>query len=249
MYAAVPLPPLPECRLVKGAQDWPRGLQIREMGGSIHSASVPVISITYQGKIPLVLAAGTIVEGGFQNRMLAQTLMLPAGDTTVYAQVLCAEKGRWAGNSARFTRLKSPPDGMLNALAVSAGKQQMLWKCVDTMLARQGIKSATANASMLRNSAERVYDTLVPCSQGWWKNGKGPQGWLALYDKQLYMGESWPNAALAKQAFTERINAFWGANIGQLLPAYTWPPPTAVTHILRAGQGHEIVTFTPPAAP
>lgn len=57
--------------------------------------SVPELEVENLGEMPVLLAAGDVVTGGKQDRILTESTLLPAKSGKVKVAVNCVEHGRW----------------------------------------------------------------------------------------------------------------------------------------------------------
>ncbi|MBM4365457.1 MAG: hypothetical protein FJ102_04530 [Deltaproteobacteria bacterium] len=57
--------------------------------------SVPQLEVENVGEMPVLLAAGDVVTGGKQDRILTESMLLPARSGKVKVAVNCVEHGRW----------------------------------------------------------------------------------------------------------------------------------------------------------
>ena len=87
-----------------GHLDWTgKGLQIDEVEGG----SVPELRVTNTTDQPQLILEGDILEGGRQDRMAGETVLVMPGESIVIP-VNCVEAGRWnSGRGHRSTGLKS----------------------------------------------------------------------------------------------------------------------------------------------
>jgi hypothetical protein len=80
---------------------WAAGsLDVAEREGS------PVVGelvLNNSSRRPLVILEGDVLQGGWQDRMLARSLVLAPNEARV-ADALCVEHGRWSGTSAHAAR-------------------------------------------------------------------------------------------------------------------------------------------------
>jgi len=116
---------------------------------------VPVLTAINRGTRPVLLAEGETVNGGFQNRTLNVSVLLPAGATT-RIPVSCVEAGRWGGARRGFERgaMQAPrrvrrakQHGVRRNLVtndVKASDQGLVWEMVSHELSRMQIDAPTA---------------------------------------------------------------------------------------------------------
>lgn len=69
-------------------------LAVTEVG---HQMQVASLRVHNRGKHPVLVMAGEVVQGGQQDRVMAEDLLLPPSDAPVTVTVNCVEQGRWGG--------------------------------------------------------------------------------------------------------------------------------------------------------
>lgn len=74
--------------------------KVRELPGG---PSVGSLAVTNTAGVPLLLLEGQLLEGGWQNRMVAQSTLLAPG-AEVPLDVVCVEQGRWHGVTGHAAR-------------------------------------------------------------------------------------------------------------------------------------------------
>ena len=111
-------------------------LTVTEAG---HSMEVASLRVHNRGKYPVLVMAGEIVEGGQQDRVITQDLLLQPSDSPVIVSVNCVERGRWGGGQSfgyggqaemglrRVVQVRRNQDATWEAVAsVNSGKAEML---------------------------------------------------------------------------------------------------------------------------
>src|SRR3954451_5600838 len=58
--------------------------------------SVESLTVTNPAEKPMLMLEGQILEGGWQNRMLARSVLV-AAQAELAVEVVCVEAGRWGG--------------------------------------------------------------------------------------------------------------------------------------------------------
>lgn len=70
--------------------------------------SVPSLTLTSTGKLPSLVLEGTVLEGGWQHRVLLHSVLMAPGQK-LDVDVACVEAGRWrGGKSHRVGRRRAP---------------------------------------------------------------------------------------------------------------------------------------------
>ena len=123
--------------------------------GEEQQEHVPVLTAVNRGALPVLLAEGETVNGGYQNRTLNVSVLLAAGATT-QIPVSCVEAGRWGGGHRGFSRGASQAPrrvrrekqlGVRDNVVLNqmkASDQGRVWHAVDYELQRYGIDAATS---------------------------------------------------------------------------------------------------------
>lgn len=88
---------------------------------------VNFLDLHNQSKQTLYLLAGEMVIGGKQDRIVAENILIPPGQTTTI-QVFCVEKGRWRYQTAKFQTNAVLAHNKLRLVAQSAKNQGAVWR-------------------------------------------------------------------------------------------------------------------------
>ena len=136
-----------------------------KLGGSIQvterpTADVPTLTATNIDQQPVLLLEGEIVNGGFQDRILNASVILPAG-ASVELPVSCVEHARWSGNSDfqrdgfRATRrvrrtTQTGVDSNLRNYGKRRSDQSAVWETVHHELNRLSVQHPTGSMAGVR---------------------------------------------------------------------------------------------------
>ncbi len=123
----------------------PQNYQQLSGGGS---ASVNNLYIENKSKDTLYIMAGEIVQGGKQDRVIAQDMVIPPNSGKINLSVFCVEKGRWAykksKNKNNFEGYYGVSSIALRKVVDTEQKQQKVWKEVARSNAKNAVKSGTS---------------------------------------------------------------------------------------------------------
>jgi hypothetical protein len=132
---------------VRELSDMPRGAEVRKLSFENRSAS------------PLLVPGGSVLAGGFQDRMVVRDFVLEPGEVAQVA-VFCTEKSRWRGirhgdiTEGRFRVLPTLAGSWLRATGELEAEQARVWKRVDQVNAAHCKTSYTgALAATLEDAA------------------------------------------------------------------------------------------------
>lgn len=121
-------------------------VQVSELEGA---ARVDALVVHNPGPSPVLLVEGELLEGGWQDRVLSQDLLLLAGSSAV-AEVCCVEQGRWHGATGHNARGRLAPIHVRSGLRAGTGqRQQQVWARVADYEQRLGATGTSALARHL----------------------------------------------------------------------------------------------------
>ncbi|QNG35556.1 hypothetical protein F1C76_02090 [Geodermatophilaceae bacterium NBWT11] len=127
------------------------------------SPSVDQLVVTNRTEKPVLLLAGELLEGGWQNRTLtASTVLAPATPTVL--PVLCVEHGRWGGGEAHRRQARRAPVALRPDLE-HPDAQARVWRRVSGYTAVAGPSPTDSLLDRLdrtRPEAERLTAGLTP---------------------------------------------------------------------------------------
>lgn len=115
---------------------------IRELKNR-EGAERSVLVVKNLSKDSIFLTRGDVVSGGKQDRMLAQTSVLPPGKKSTYVDVYCVEKGRWDKKPKSFTAATAA-DHELKKVMDTRKTQNAIWRNIDDRYRRQNIQTENA---------------------------------------------------------------------------------------------------------
>lgn len=117
------------------------GVQVAEREGS------PVVGelvVSNRGAAPVLLLEGEMLEGGWQNRTLARSVLLAPGERSV-VEVCCVEQGRWGGAPGHHGRARRVAPSVVGGLRhPNGGRQGQVW---DRVRRYESVVGATATTS------------------------------------------------------------------------------------------------------
>lgn len=133
-----------------------QALDLLEIGERAGGAIVPEVDVFNRGAEPVLILEGDTLIGAKQNRVVARTVLVPAGKPMT-VPVGCMERGRWAAQSRGFvpgTCRAEPALRRETVKEVVASRrrggpghldQARLWMQVGSKLACEGVDSPTSD--------------------------------------------------------------------------------------------------------
>jgi hypothetical protein len=110
---------------------------------------------------PLLLLKGQLLAGGWQNRMVADSVLIAPHDE-IAVGVVCVEAGRWKGARRHGDSRGRATTRVQASLNAGGDRQQEVWRRVDEYADRFG-RNAT---SSFTEHASRAADTVAPLVRG-----------------------------------------------------------------------------------
>ena len=128
-------------------------IRITEAG--LHgSGEVNTLHIENVGNQPIMILAGEVVQGGKQDRMIGQDLILQPGIGKKDISVFCVEHGRWQsrGDGMSFNSYAHASSNELRKAARVEKSQQQVWNRVSETTAKNEAQTKTGTLTALQDS-------------------------------------------------------------------------------------------------
>ncbi len=111
--------------------------EIHYMNGS----DVNLLEVINHTKKAILVNSGEIIAGGKQDRVIAETKLIPPGGSeTTYLNVFCIEKGRWTKKEKSFKYAGAADMDLRKKIDVSA-RQAEVWKEIDRQFKERKLES------------------------------------------------------------------------------------------------------------
>lgn len=116
-------------------------------------ADVNWLQLTNHSKQDVVIQSGEILDGGKQDRMVAETKIIAAGSTD-YVNVYCVEKRRWSKKAKGF-KTAGVANSDLQKMMNLKSRQSEVWKEIDRQFAKSKKTSETVSYVELYENATK----------------------------------------------------------------------------------------------
>ncbi|MDX6241048.1 MAG: hypothetical protein QOG10_5872 [Kribbellaceae bacterium] len=153
---------------VWGEYAGPRGYSVNaktaELAEQANGPTVSSLVATNTGDRPLLMLEGQVLEGGWQNRLLGRSVLVPAG-TSLDLEVVCVEKGRWGGGRDHAWNERRASLRVRSGLNTGEDRQGEVWRRVTEYDARYGpnaTSSFAVHADRAVQDVRRLVDGLGP---------------------------------------------------------------------------------------
>ena len=117
-------------------------------------ATVSGLVIDNRGAVHVLLLAGEILQGGKQNRIVIEDVLVPPRSGPLTLPVYCVEQGRWAGAGKQFTTRETLAAPQLRARMLERSDQREVWAEVDRYAKRAAAPSATGSYQAIPDKPE-----------------------------------------------------------------------------------------------
>jgi hypothetical protein len=180
-----------------------------EVGELPSGPQVNSLVIDNPGPMPLLLIEGSLLEAGWQHRVLRRDTLVGASDRHI-AEVACVERGRWQGSTGQELGRETAPLRVRAALREEHLDQGRVWAEVDNYQARL---ARTPTASLVETVRRRRADLdqlvgglpVLAGQRGVIIGIAGQPVWLDLVDHPDTLAERWP--ALLRAAAVDALDA------------------------------------------
>ncbi len=115
-------------------------------GGTVNTLFVENVS-----KDTIIVLSGEVVQGGQQDRVIAQDFVLYPKSGKKDVSVYCVEHGRWNG-SAGFKEYFSISSKEVRKAATVTKDQRVVWNTVEETTTKNGARSSTGTLAELKRS-------------------------------------------------------------------------------------------------
>lgn len=118
---------------------------------------VQSLTVTNTADCPLLLLEGQVLQGGWQNRMVARSVIVAPNDE-LDVSVVCVEAGRWNGQLHQADSRRRASTRVRSGLRASGDRQSAVWRRVSEYDSRYG---SNATSSFIEH-ADRAADDIIP---------------------------------------------------------------------------------------
>ncbi len=144
---------------VWGEYDGPRGYDVdaaqavlvEKQGGP----SVSTLTATNQGSRPLLMLEGQLLEGGWQHRLLALSVLVAPG-AVHDLDVVCVEQGRWGGGRRHGSNDRRASLRVRSGLNTGVERQGEVWDRVAELESRYGASPTSSFVDYVEQGADDV---------------------------------------------------------------------------------------------
>lgn len=105
--------------------------------------------------LPLLLLKGQLLEGGWQDRMVAESLVIPPNEELAVS-VVCVEVGRWNGRPQHGDSCRRATTRVQAGLRAGGDRQREVWNRVSEYDAHYGRNATSSFIEHANRAAQRV---------------------------------------------------------------------------------------------
>ncbi len=117
-------------------------------------ATVSALVIENRDSAHVLLLAGEILQGGKQNRIVLEDVLVPPRSGPLTLPVYCVEQGRWVGEGKAFAPREVVAAPQLRARMLERSEQREVWAEVDRYAKSAAAPSATGSYLAIHDKAE-----------------------------------------------------------------------------------------------
>jgi hypothetical protein len=164
------------------------------------------LQVTNKSNQNIIIQSGEIVEGGKQDRMIAETKFIAPGKTD-YLNVFCIEKRRWDKNPKSFKHRGVGNSKVRKAMDVSK-RQSQVWKEIDNQFAEKNKKSETWSYLQLENAATVDTGYIRYFTKKYIEDTSNIAGFIFITGNQIISTEIFATEALLKISFDQLLSSY-----------------------------------------
>lgn len=184
-------------------------VRITEIPGATN-ADVRVLIMRNTGKETIIVNSGGIVSGGKQDRIIAETNILPPGKEKHYIDVYCAEKGRWSRKPKEFS-YNRPADVALRRVMDIEKLQYKIWEEIEGQYKASGKNSETRAYKNLYNDqrflqADSNYVKFF--TRKFVQSDSNYAGFIAITSNQIIVTDLFATKEMTSAAFLTLIRSY-----------------------------------------
>jgi hypothetical protein len=163
----------------------------------------------------IVVNRGDVVEGGKQDRIIAETTIIPPGKEKQYVNVYCVEKGRWDKKPKNF-RYYAPADRKLKKILDVKRTQHEIWKAIDERYKEIGLKNDTwAYKNVSKASAPVDTGYIRFFTRKFIESDRNFSGFIAVTDNTIIGCNLYANADLQDIQFAANLAEYVEVAVAQ----------------------------------
>jgi hypothetical protein len=171
-------------------------------------ADVNWLQVTNRSKQDLMMQSGEIVAGGKQDRMIAETKILPPG-TTDYIHVYCVEKRRWDRKSKQFTSSGFAANSELRKVMDINARQNAVWKEIDRQYASAKKSNETVSYLHLYNDSVWIDTSYYNYFTNLYsKTDSSFAGYIFITGNRILSCELFTSAELTDVSFNNMLTSY-----------------------------------------
>jgi hypothetical protein len=181
-----------------------------ELGGS---GTVNTLFIENISKDTIFIMAGEIVQGGKQDRVIAQDVLLPPASGKINLSVFCVEQGRWTygdKTDKSFNQYYGLPNMQLRNTVEKANSQSKVWQEVARTNEKNKVNPSTGAYTAQLNSDD--YKKQFADYQGFFtekfKNDKNIIGVIVVTGERVVGCDMFASADLFQTQFNSLLSSY-----------------------------------------
>ncbi|MFI5218284.1 MAG: ARPP-1 family domain-containing protein [Bacteroidia bacterium] len=118
--------------------------------------TVNTLFIQNFSKDTVIIIGGEVVQGGKQDRMISQDIIIPPNSKKINLSVFCVEHGRWTyhdGKEKSFRGSSTIPNTEVRKAAMIKKDQSQVWDRVSDVTSKNAAESSTGTYSAMDSSS------------------------------------------------------------------------------------------------
>ncbi len=170
-------------------------------------SNVNVLNLLNTSKEHILVESGDLLKGGKQDRMFAETKLIPPNKEVDFLSVYCIEKGRWDKKAKSFSY------GGFAGVDVrksgdSIGGQQHVWKEIEKEFAAEKVISETFPYLQVKQKKTVLPDYIAYFKNRFAQSDSLYAGFIVVSDSTIIGCDIFANEKLLIASFDNLINSY-----------------------------------------
>jgi len=171
-------------------------------------ANVHLLSVKNKSKQPILIQSGDMISGGKQDRMVAETKIIPPNAEEEFIQVYCIERGRWDKKVKPF-KYGGNADAWLQKIMDSTNQQQHIWKEIEHRLPiNNNVVTTFPYLQSFNDSINASKDYIDFFTQKFKASDSSFAGFIAITDTGIINCQVFAHSSLTINAYSSLLQAW-----------------------------------------
>jgi hypothetical protein len=174
-----------------------------------------VLTVKNLSNDSILINRGEVISGGKQDRIVAETTIVPPGKEKKYLNVFCAEKGRWDNKRKPFRYFASADQKLKKVMDVKR-TQKDVWKAIDEQYKAERKQTETWAYKEVSKSAALIDTGYIKFfTRKFLESDRNFCGFIAVTDNSIIGCDLYANADLNNVQYQSNLSSYVSVAVQQ----------------------------------